>query len=141
AVFAAHNWILSGENPRGRTLGGCRFARRPNGMLLIAREDAAVPRERVPLEPDVPLIWDGRFRVSVRMKPDLQISVGPLGAKCLALAGPKAKLRPVERGLIARPPPALWTGGRLLAAPLLEYCAEEMGGVPLFVAFLGLGQR
>ena len=110
-------------------------------MLLVAREDAAVPRDHVPLQPAEPVIWDGRFRVITEGVRGLQLSVGPLDSKGLALAGPHAKLPPVEPRLIARTTPALWTGHRLMAAPLLSYCAKEMNGVAHLANFLGLGQR
>ena len=136
---AACTWLMASDTRRGRTLGGCRLARRGE-EILIAREEAAVAPIAVRLSAGKVQIWDGRFRVSLKGGTGHAFTVEALGAKGLAQAGPAVQLPPVEPRLIAKTTPALWTGGRVIIAPLLGYCADEFVRTQFSVAFLGLAK-
>jgi tRNA(Ile)-lysidine synthase len=136
---AAWAWLASGEEPKGRTLGGCRLARREDGTLLIAREMSAIQSEAT-LAPGERKIWDGRFRVALSPSAPEPAVVRPLGAKGLAIVGRRADLPPVEPRLIAATTPALWTADSLLAAPLCGFSSGGAGPYGFSVAFLGLAK-
>jgi len=140
ALEAVWTWIAADEEQSGRTLGGCRLVRRRDETLLIAREESAVATESLRLAPGEGKIWDGRFRVALGAATGGAFDVRPLGAKGLAQAGPGVELPPVEPRLIAKTTPALWTGARLIAAPLLRYKADETAAARFSVEFLGLAK-
>jgi tRNA(Ile)-lysidine synthase len=140
ALEAVWTWVAIDQEPAGRTLGGCRLVRRPDETLLIAREESAVTTESLRLAPGESKIWDGRFRVSLNAGTFSAFEVRPLGAKGLTQAGPVVELPSVEPRLIAKTTPALWTGGRLIAAPLLRYLADETAAAQFSVAYLGLAK-
>ena len=137
ALEAVCTWLGESDG-KGRTLGGCRLARRSEGAVLIAREESAISAEPVPLKAGDSSIWDGRFRVVLRQGGPFELR--GLGAKGLALADPAADLPPLEPRLIAKTTPALWTGGRLAHAPLLKYSAVEAARAHVSVEFLGLAK-
>ncbi|MGE5146314.1 MAG: tRNA lysidine(34) synthetase TilS, partial [Candidatus Eiseniibacteriota bacterium] len=56
--------IGNGSLGGGRTLAGCRIVPR-RGRLLLCREPADIVDERW-LEPGRPVLWDGRFQVTLR---------------------------------------------------------------------------
>ena len=129
-------WLRK-STPRGRTLGGCRLARRTDGKILIAREETALAKENpvVTLKPGATVLWDNRFeiRLSKSAEPCEVRRLGPAGLKALT---PTAELPPVEPRRIAAATPALWRGGRLVAAPLLHKAAPSM---PVSAKFAALG--
>lgn len=140
ALEAVLAWIIVDEEPTGRTLGGCRLVRRSDNTLLIAREESAVAKDDFRLAPGESKIWDGRFRVDLSAGVGATFDVRPLGTKGLVQAGRTVDLPSVEPRLIAKTTPALWTGGRLIAAPLLRYATDEMAPAQFSVAFLGLAK-
>jgi tRNA(Ile)-lysidine synthase len=137
ALENALAWIIEGGKA-GRTLGGCRLSARDDGTILIAREDTAITRDAIELSAGQMKIWDGRFRITLTRGGPFEIKA--LGAKGLALAGPAVELPPVQPRLIARTSPALWTGGRLVSAPLLKFSAAEAANAHVSVEFLGLAK-
>ena len=139
ALEGLYQWLAGAEEPRGRTLGGCRIVRRDDGAILFARESAAIGAV-VTLRPDEQKIWDGRFRVAIASSAPSSGVVKALGADGLAVVGRSAILPPVEPHLIAATSPALWTGPRLLAAPLVRYLAPGASPFGFSAIFLGLAK-
>lgn len=138
AIETAWEWIVGGGEPKGRTLGGCRVVRRDNGFL-IAREASAVS-SALPLQSGESKSWDGRFRVTLAASAPAGAEVRVLGAKGLVLTGPDAHLPPVEPRRIAATTPALWTGRKLVAAPLCKYFAPGSEEFGFSATFLGLAK-
>ncbi|WP_439813957.1 tRNA lysidine(34) synthetase TilS [Zavarzinia sp. CC-PAN008] len=102
-------WVQAGPGSGGRTLGGCRVVARRD-ELLLCRELAAVGPD-VALAPGDRAVWDGRFVVA--LAPDAAPGVvRPLGPRA---AAPGAAALP---GVVRAGLPALWSGDRLVAAPL-----------------------
>ena len=139
ALEAACSWLAGAGTSKGRTLGGCRLARRGE-QIMIAREEADVAAEGIALAAGERKIWDGRFRIALAAKADGAFSVRALGAKGLSLAGRHAELPPIEPRRIAVTTPALWSGERLVAAPLANYFAANGAGLGFSVDFLGLAE-
>jgi tRNA(Ile)-lysidine synthase len=122
-------------SPRGRTLGGCRLARRPDGTILIAREEAALAKDDpvVAVAPGAAALWDRRFEVALSRSPG-PCEVRRLGAAGLKALGLEVQLAPVEPRRVAAATPALWRAGRLVAAPLLGFSAPGIAVSARFVA-------
>ena len=140
ALEAVRAWLGSGSpEPKGRTLGGCRLTRRGDGTVLVARETAAIGPD-VDLGPGETALWDGRFRVALASAAPHSAIVKALGREGLSVAGPDAKLPPVEPHLIAATSPALWTGGHLIAAPFVRYFASDAAAFGFSATFLGLAK-
>lgn len=102
--------IAGGPPRRGQTLHGCLIRSEPRGLVIGREPEAAARAPAVPSD----TLWDGRWRLEGPHRPGLQISaLGPAGLKlCEGWRGgglPRASL-------LASP--ALWQGGRLVAAPL-----------------------
>jgi tRNA(Ile)-lysidine synthase len=134
----ALGWLLTpGEGPAGRTLGGCRLARRDSGTVLAAREETALAKE----DPVLHLkrgergLWDRRYLVALDGEAgEGEFEVRRLGPAGLKAAGTKASLPQVEPHRIGAAVPALWQGERLAAAPLLGFSATEPRFSARFVA-------
>lgn len=130
-------WLLDEHGTvRGRTLNGCRLARRSPGTVLIAREEEVllVEAPTVQLQPGETCIWDQRFEVSMPVGEKR----GPFQVKALGLEGlqqivSSASMPPLEPNRIARSLPAIWLGDRMLSAPLLNF----HDGLHAFARFLG----
>lgn len=127
---------LTKASPRGCTLGGCRLSHRPDGTVLIAREEAALAQDNpaVTLAPGTTALWDRRFELTLS-KPAGRYQVRSLGAAGLKAVGTGAHFPLVEPHRIAAVTPALWRDGELLAAPLLGFSAP---GIALSARFVGL---
>jgi len=119
----------------GRTLAGCRIgAADRNGMRLVCREGGrtALP---VAIAGAGETLWDGRFVLTL----DRPLSAGPLHIGRLGRDGWRQALeaRPGLRAAVAQAIPAparaalpaLWDGGRLVAAPYLGYAAPSAPAV------------
>lgn len=130
---AALVWLRTGALPKGRTFAGCRLERRPDGRILIAREEAGLARSKaVPLQPGAQVLWDRRFLLA--LSPAARaVDVRHLGAAGVKAAGARAAFPPVEPHRIAATTPGLWRGGRLVAAPLLGVFAEDAAVSARFV--------
>ena len=130
-------WLRDPAGPAGRTLGGCRLARRPEGRVLVCREEAALERD----DPDRTIragetvFWDGRFSVSLPADAAPgEFEVKALGALGLAQVGPNARLPVHEPRRLAALCPAIWKSGILVSAPNLDFHREFKGSA----TFLGL---
>jgi tRNA(Ile)-lysidine synthase len=92
---------------RAATLAGCRLIARREGLWLL----------REPRSLGAPVaagqVWDGRWRLSGPAEAGDRI--GPLGAEGLALAG-GGQATGLPRAVLLVSP-AVWRGGRLIAAP------------------------
>jgi tRNA(Ile)-lysidine synthase len=128
-IEAALGWLTAPHAKlKGRTLGGCRLARRNAKTVLIAREESALAKEdpKLHIEPGTAGVWDRRFTVALSplaVQSGYQVRwLGPAGLKRL---GPKALLPSVEPHRIAATVPTLWLGERLVAAPLLGFDSAE----------------
>lgn len=131
-------WLRDAAGPAGRTLGGCRLVRRPEGRVLVCREEAALEREGAEcvIRAGETLVWDGRF--SVGLPADAapgEFEVKALGARGLAQIGPDARLPCHEPRRLAALCPAIWRSGKLISAPNLDFHGEFRGTA----TFLGFG--
>ncbi len=135
---AALDW-LSASKPSGRTLGGCRLARRDAKTILATREEAALAKEApdLAIEPGATGLWDRRFVISVPKSAKGRVDVRCLGLVGLKAAGKAAKLPPVEPRRIGAGLPALWRQDRLVAAPLIAFAGDEPAISARFVGFAG----
>lgn len=134
----ALDWLVAPKaGPRGRTLGGCRLARRDDTTVLIAREEAALAKEEpvLHLEPGQSGLWDRRYLVALSVAASEGADVRRLGAPGLKAVGHSALLPPVEPHRIAACAPALWRDGHLAAAPLAGFESGGTGFSARFVAF------
>jgi tRNA(Ile)-lysidine synthase len=137
---AALDWLIA-RRPKltGRTLGGCRLARRQLGHVLLAREETAVAKlaPSLTIAPGGAGLWDNRFHITVPRTAKGAVEVKPLGAAALKALGGAAQLPPVEPRRIAAALPALWRNDRLVAAPLIGFAGDEPGISARFVRFAG----
>jgi len=137
---ATLDWLVSrASSPKGRTLGGCRLLRRPDGRILLAREEALIAEENpvVALRLGEKLLWDRRFEIALSQAPaGSRFEVRRLGAKGLKALPPEAALPAVEPRRIAACAPALWAGARLIAFPL----QSDRGGVAVSMSFVGVSR-
>jgi len=118
------DWMLLKGGPRGRTLGGCRLARREDGRILAAREEEALLAEApcMPISQGQTIVWDRRFDVSVeQVDSEGGLEVRPLGLDGLRAVEGRVTLPPVEPNRIGRTLPAIWRADRLVSAPLLGF--------------------
>ncbi|MBI1171602.1 tRNA lysidine(34) synthetase TilS [bacterium] len=104
------------------TLAGCRFLP-AEGEALRALREARAAQAPVPGP-----VWDGRWKILGPWPEGAEI--GPLGALGLAqVAGWRATGLPRPVLLVS---PALWRGGRLIAAPLAGFAADAYSAIPLY---------
>lgn len=137
---AALDWLADARaKPSGRTLGGCRLARRDAKTILATREEAALAKEApdLAIEPGASGLWDRRFVISVPKSAKGKVDVRCLGLVGLKAAGKAAKLPPVEPRRIGAGLPALWRQDRLVAAPLIAFAGDEPAISAHFVGFAG----
>ena len=135
---AALDWLAAPHaRLKGRTLGGCRLARRDAKTVLIAREEADLAKDdpTIRLKRGESAVWDRRFVIDLAQgagEGTFEVRrLGPSGVKTL---GAKAEWPPVEPRRIATALPGLWQAGRLVAAPLLEPKAANASFSARFVA-------
>ena len=137
---AALDWLTAAEaKSNGRTLGGCRLARRDRKTILATREEAALAKkvQGLTLEPGTTGLWDRRFLITVPKSAKGRVDVRCLGAEGLKTAGKAVQLPPVEPRRIAASLPALWRQERLVAAPLIAFAGDEPAISARFVGFAG----
>lgn len=138
-ILSLLEWLRDPAGATGRTLGGCRLARRPEGRVLVCREEAALERDHpvCAIRAGETLVWDGRFSVGLPAGAGSgEFEVKALGAQGLAQLGPDARLPPLEPRRLAPLCPAIWKSGILLSAPNLDFHREFRGSA----TFLGVGQ-
>ena len=130
-------WLRDPEGDAGRTLGGCRLARRPEGRVLVCREDAALERDNPVciVRAGETMVWDGRFSVLVPVEAGSgEFEVKAVGAHGLTQLGPEARLPVHEPRRLAALCPGIWKSGTLVSAPNLDFHREFRGSA----IFLGL---
>ena len=126
------------EYKAARTLGGCRIV--PfRGEILVCREPAAA-RARLAITGTGRYRWDNRFTLHIpehdaNNVPALEIArLGRGGWAQITAREPKLRAtgipHPVRLSL-----PAVFAGGRLLAAPHLEFDAADLAGAQGCLAF------
>ena len=118
---------------RGHTLGGCRFMRWREGILVTRELARAAPPLR--LRPGERTIWDRRFEI---MTP--QADRGPLTIGYLGLAAAPRLDRRMPRLRRARLPrllfpviPAVWDEKGIAAVPHLGYGRDGIADLPQIV--------
>lgn len=136
---AALDWLIANAKPSGRTLGGCRLARRDRRTVLVTREEAALTKEAptLTIEPGGAGLWDNRFHIAVPRTAKGAVEVKRLGPAGLKATGKAPQLPPVEPRRIAAALPALWRQDRLVAAPLIGFAGDEPAISARFVGFAG----
>lgn len=117
--------LRQGDLSGGRTLGGCRIARR-RGRVVVAREPAAVGPDR-PITSPGTYFWDGRFALQMaesapeNQEPALRLAA--LGERVgLARLFPGKPLKEHDIPAMARSVlPALWDLEGVVDVPHLSY--------------------
>jgi tRNA(Ile)-lysidine synthase len=109
------------DRTRAATLGGCVFELRRGAMLRVVREFGRIAPARVMLAPGKPMLWDGRFTISVPEAATGEgLAAGPLGPRGLAeLAALGGRIALPAR--IAHALPGIWRGERLVFAPFAAF--------------------
>lgn len=117
-----YEWLVRGTGG-GRTLAGCRIARRGSDQMLVCRE-AAAAEDAVPATAGV--LWDGRFRLSAACPPDARLGLlGPGGWVQVRARRPDLRaqgLPAAARNAI----PAIWRLEEVVAVPHLGYRAMPL---------------
>lgn len=103
--------ITGGDLGSGRTLHGC-VVRQRRGRVVIRREPAR-PGTAVPLGDRV---WDGRWELRAASDDPGSLRMGALGREGLAQVGDWTAAGHPRESLLTTP--AIWSGSRLVAAPL-----------------------
>jgi tRNA(Ile)-lysidine synthase len=132
------DWLRDPEGDAGRTLGGCRLARRPEGRVLVCREDAALERDDPVciVRAGETVVWDGRFSVLAPVEAGSgEFQVKAVGAHGLA---PDARLPAHEPRRLAALCPGIWKSGTLVSAPNLDF-HREFRGSAIFLGLHGTG--
>ncbi len=111
--------LLDGSLARARTLNGCKLQLCGDQLLVIREAAAAMKAEPVSVKRAQPVLWDGRFIVTLKRRPKgagslVVRALGMEGLRALASLAPEAPLAP-KAALPALP--ALWEGDKLVAAP------------------------
>ena len=124
---------LMEELARGRfevTLGGCLIVA-ARDALQVYREPGRLARTPLPCLPGDTCLWDGRFMLTFSPRLAGGVFVAPLGESGFAAWRKQLKESRVCQGvnrLAALTAPALWRGGKLLAAPALNYVNPAIAG-------------
>jgi tRNA(Ile)-lysidine synthase len=130
ALENLHGRLFGGAGGRSGTLGGCQIARRGESWLVSREPGRTGLPELVWGKASASLLWDGRFEVA-DTTPGTSLPGEPLTVRALGAEGwqilKDLELTREEKDLPAKVRntlPALWSGDRLLAAPLFS------GGIP-----------
>jgi tRNA(Ile)-lysidine synthase len=125
--------VIARVADRGHTLGGCRFVRWRERILVL--RELARTAEPVRLTPGASVAWDGRFRVELPLTASEPVSVGYLGragvieindrAPQLQRAGLPRLIFPIL--------PAVWDENGIVAVPHLGYRRERIAALPQFI--------
>ncbi len=122
--------------PVGRTLGGVAFPAGRGDEVLLIREWGRRGPERIEARPGFAIVWDNRF--SIWLDPDIRmgVTVAALGEAGLVNLDALGRKRPGVPARVLHTTPALWSGGRLLAAPLLGYWSQAQDRDRIRVSFI-----
>jgi tRNA(Ile)-lysidine synthase len=118
-----HGKMRAGALAGGATLAGCLIAPR-RGALLVCREPA-MAAEEVVIAPGATVLWDGRFRISLKpdsgaRRPRLVVRrLGIDGWAAIAARDPRLRGHPVP-SLVRPSLPALWGARGVIAVPHLD---------------------
>ncbi len=125
--------VLGSAVRRGHTLGGCRFIRWRESILVTRELARAAPPLR--LRPGERMIWDRRFEIMTPQADRSPFTIGYLG-----LAGAPRLDRRMPQLRRARLPrilfpviPAVWDQDGIAAVPHLGYGREGVVGLPQVV--------
>ena len=122
--------VLAAATHRGHTLGGCRF-RRWRERILVTRELAkSAPPLR--LCPGESVIWDRRFEIVTPRGDSSPFTIGYLGLAPLDRGTPQLKRVRLPR-LLLPVLPALWDEKGVAAVPHFGYGREGFVGLPQVV--------
>jgi tRNA(Ile)-lysidine synthase len=125
--------LLGDAAKRGHTLGGCRFVRWRERVLVMRELARAV--EPVRLTPGSSTIWDRRFKIMLSPAGSRPVTVGYLGTAGVTELN---RLAPqLGRGQLPRLVfpilPAAWDGDGIAAVPHLGYRREGVAALPQFI--------
>jgi tRNA(Ile)-lysidine synthase len=125
--------VVAGNGPRGHTVGGCRFIR-SRERVLVTRElaRAAGPMR---LAAGEALTWDARFQVIAPPNVSSPVSIGYLGSAGVAelrRLAPRLRRNCLPR-LLLPILPTVWDEDGIAAVPHLEYRREGAGAMPQIV--------
>jgi tRNA(Ile)-lysidine synthase len=126
--------MLGAAACRGHTLGGCRFIRWRERILVI--RELGRSSEPTRLAPGESIFWDRRFHVTLPpLDGATRLTIGYLG-----LAGVAQLNRLAPPGQRSRLPrllfpilPAAWDDNGIAAVPHLGYRSESVGAAPQFI--------
>jgi tRNA(Ile)-lysidine synthase len=121
--------IISNNNVKGYTLGGCRLLMKKD-LIYVFREESGVGPS-IQLTAGVRLLWDNRFSVLLKKNQSIATNVGPLTAlgwnKLIKLNKNLKKISiPYEARIVL---PAIWGDDDLLAVPHIEYYNSDIIGL------------
>jgi tRNA(Ile)-lysidine synthase len=125
--------VLATAGPRGHTLGGCRFIRWRERVLVMRELGHAAQRTR--LNPGDTMIWDRRFQIVLPPNVTGSFTIGYPGE-----AGVAQLRRLAPRPRQGWPPrlllpvfPVIWDEDGIASVPHLGYRREQIGAVPRVV--------
>jgi tRNA(Ile)-lysidine synthase len=118
---------------RGHTLGGCRFVRWRERILVL--RELAGTAELVRLTPGANVALDRRFRVALPLTASEPVSVGYLGRAGVIEVNDRApQLQRVGLPRLIFPIlPAVWDENGIVAVPHLGYRRERSAALPQFI--------
>jgi tRNA(Ile)-lysidine synthase len=125
--------VLGAAERRGHTLGGCRFSRWRE-RIVVTRELAKAERP-IRLRPGERIIWDRRFEIVTLPVGHRSFTIGYLGLAAtsrldrLTLQQGKARLPRFLLPIL----PALWDEQGIAAVPHLGHKREGVSGLPQVV--------
>jgi tRNA(Ile)-lysidine synthase len=125
--------VLDAAACHGRTLGGCRFIRWRERVLVM--RELARASQPTRLAPGESIFWDRRFHVTLPLDGAPRLIIGYLG---LAGVAQLNRLAPRERRsrlprLLFPILPAVWADNGIAAVPHLGHRNESAGALPQFI--------
>jgi tRNA(Ile)-lysidine synthase len=132
ARLARLRGVFATGDRRGHTLGGCRFVRWRNHILVLRELEGAA--DAVRLMPGTRLLWDRRFSIALPSTANEAVTVGYLGRSGVVKLN---RLLPEQRrGGLPRFVypflPAVWDAGGIAAIPHLGYRRDGNAALPEF---------
>lgn len=122
---------------KGRTLGGCRFLPRRDGVLIVREPAAALRANPLSLGPGETRVWDNRFLVALGDdETGSEFTVRALGRDGLSSVRDQTgvcHVPPAARTAL----PSLWRAGQLVAVPDLG--VGDPGAPEFRTNFVGFG--
>lgn len=108
------------------TLAGCRVVPRPEGILVLCREQRGIAPFQA-LEAGQRSVWDGRFSVAVAAECPVGFSIGALGSNGweMLIKSLEKKERPIVPAILRTTIPSIWYKGLLSSVPQLGYKSSK----------------